>query len=1258
MISSGSSAPVVLGAVLAAALAVPSGGAERPGFFVELPGETQGGPAFLAVAPELRAGFTLRGIELARGGERLQLEFIGAGADAVLAGEDLTGGRVSFLFGENAKDWQRDLPAFGSLRYRNLYPGIDLVYTTGDKGLKSEFIVAPGADPAAIRFRYPGARGVRLDGGDLVVETGVGEVRERAPVLYQLDGATRVPLAGRFELHGDGSAGFAVEEYDRTRPLYIDPELQFSTFLGGSSLDYVTSLAVDGSGRVLVAGWTDSANFPTVSPLRARSGGVDAFVVRYNAAGTGIDFATYFGGSGDDRAFGLAVDGSGQAVLAGYTTSSNFPVLAAGQGTLAGGKDAFVVKLNAAGTGLVFSTYLGGSGQDEAKAVAVDVSGAIYVAGSTYSSNFPTLSAFQTMNAGGQDGFLAKFSTGGSRLYSTLLGGQADDRINAVAVDASGQAYVTGGTGSANFPTLGAAQPALAGGQDAFVTKLAAGGTQLLYSTFLGGAGGGTGAPEEGAGIAVDASGNAYVVGTTSSLNFPVVSAYQATHRGGTLDAFIAKLNPAGNALLFSTYLGGGGADYGLAIALHVNGIPHVAGQTNSWNFPTKDPLQATNAGLQDAFVAQISPNGSALLWSSYLGGGQADGATAIGVDTSATIHVAGVTQSSNFPLRNALQGTHAGLLDSFVARIRGYVAAAPQAVSVSPSSGSGTAATFRATYSDQNQYQDLDSVYLLVHTQVAQPNACYVQYQRAQNALWLRNDAGTGWLGPATPGSSGTIENSQCVLSAASSAASGAGTTLTLDVALSFKPGFGGAKNVYLYAIDSTGANSGWQLRGTWSVSGFVPEALSVSPSSGAGSSQTFRFSFRDGDGYTQLQWVYALFQTTITATNACYIRYTRSDNTLWLRNDAGTAWTGPITPGTTATLENNQCKLLAASSAASGSGVTLNVDVAIQFKAAFIGLKNTYLYAIDATSQISDWQLRGTWQVSGFPPEAVSVTPSSGSGNSQTFRFVFQDPDGFSDLQWVYALFHTSINGAGGCYLRYTRPDNTLWLRNDAGTAWLGPVTPGTAATVENSQCALVAASSAASGSGTALTLDAAINFKGAFAGTKNVYLYAIDTLNLVSNWQQRGTWTIPGTAPQAVSVTPSSGSGSSQTFRFTYGDADGYTQLQWVYALFQTSINGSNACYIRYTRPENTLWLRNDAGTAWLGPVTPGTAATVENNQCRLLAASSAASGSSTTLNVDVAIQFKTGFSGTKNVYLYAIDAMNLVSDWQLRGSWTVP
>lgn len=1222
-----------------------------PAIFAPVP---DGSGALFTVSPGIRARFHRDRVELLRQSDLVRLEFLGA-RPAALIGERELAGRVNFLLGDDPGAWRTGLPTYAALRYRELYPGVDLIYTVEGAHLKSEFVVAPGADASAIRLRWAGARSVRIEDGALVVVTEAGELRERAPVLYQTRDGRRREVAGGFRLLEDGTVGFLVGPYDRSLALHIDPELEFSTFLGGASIDYATAVAVDSSGRVLVAGWTDSTNFPVVNPFRSRGGGVDAFLVRYNAAGTAIEFATYIGGSGDDRAFALAVDALGQPVLTGSTSSTNFPVLSAAQGTLAGGRDAFVARLNASGTGFLFSTYLGGAGQDEGRAAAVDAAGNVYVGGATYSSNFPTLSAFQTINGGGQDGFLAKFSAGGSRLYSTLIGGQSDDRVNAVAVDASGQLYAAGATASANFPVVaGAFQPVSGGGQDAFVAKVSAGGSQLIYSTYLGGSGS---APEEALAIAVDSTGTAYVAGVTSSTNFPVANAFQSTNRGGA-DAFVARLNAAGSGLLFGTYYGGGGADYAYGIALDGAGIVHVAGQTSSLNLSVVDPLQSANAGLQDAFVAQLDPSARGLIWASYLGGSAADGATAVAVDASGMIHLAGATQSSNFPRQRAIQTSHAGLVDSFVARLRGYTAGAPQAVSVSPSSGTGVTQIFRFTYSDPNQYQDLHLVHALWNELRAGANACWVRYRRTDNTLWLRNDADSGWLGPATPGVSSTLENSQCALAAASSAASGSGTNLTLDVAVTFKSTFGGTKNVYLYAEDAMGLDSGWAQRGTWTVAGFAPEALSVTPSSGSGTAQTFQFAFRDGDGHTQLQWVYALVHNSLVQSNGCYLRYTRAENTLWLRTDDGTAWLGPVTPGSASTLENNQCRLAASGSSVSGSGITLTVNARLEFKGPFAGAKSVWLNAIDATNRTSNWQLRGAWTVAGFLPEGVSVTPSSGAANSQTFRYLFRDWDGAADLQWVYALFDTAISGANACYLRYRRSDNTLWLRNDANNNWLGPVTAGSSGTVENTQCTLAASGSSAVASGATLQLDVAVAFKGAFTGNKNIYLYAIDNSGQVSGWQQRGTWTIPGTAPEAVSVTPSSGSGGSQVFRFTFRDADGFTQLRWVYGLFQTSLNGANACYWRYTRAENTLWLRNDAGTAWLGPVTPGTSGTLENNQCRLVGSTSAAAGSGTTLNVDVSIQFKTTFAGSKNVYLYAIDGMDLTSDWQLRGTWTVP
>ena len=1236
--------------------APPAAGVTPPVFFVAAPGEPDKEPAYFTTTANLRAGFHKSGADFVRHGQAVRLEFVGANPAVALTGESRLQGHVNFLMGSDPRAWRTNLPAFAGVRYRDLYPGIDLVYAGAGQSLKSEFILAPGADPSAIRMRYPGARAVRLEGEELLVVAAGGELRERAPVLYQDMDGRRVTVAGGYRLDEDGSAGFDVGAYDRSRPLHIDPELQFSTFLGGNSLDYATALAVDGSGRVTVAGWTDSATFPVLNPLQNRGGGVDVFLVRYNAASTAIEYATYLGGSGDDRAYGLAVDGSGNAVLTGYTTSSNFPVLAAGQGRLAGGKDAFVLKLNETGSALVFSTYLGGSGQDEGKSVAVDAAGAIYVGGGTYSSNFPTLSAFQTMNAGGQDGFIAKFSSGGGRLYSTLLGGQADDRVNGLAVDSLGQAYVTGGTASTNLPvSMGAAQTALGGGTDAFVAKLGASGSQIVYCTYLGG---NTGTTDEGMAIAVDGGGYAYVVGSTNSTNFPRVNAYQNTHQGGTMDAFLTKVSPSGNAFVFSTYVGGNGADYGLAIVLDANGNPYIAGQTTSLNFPTLDPLQATNAGVQDAFIARFNSSGSTLLWGSYLGGSQADGATAIGIDGSGRIHVAGVTQSANFPRQNPLQASHAGALDSFVARILDYVPAAPQAVSVSPSSGSGTAQTFRFTWSDANWYQEMRWVFALFHTQLSQAGACYLQYNHDQNTLWLRDDAGAAWLGPVSLGATATLQNSQCSVAAASSTASGSGTTLTLDVALTFKGEFAGTKNIYMYAADTSGLNSGWQTRGSWSVSGFAPEAVSVTPSSGSGTSQTFLFTYRDADGYAQLKWNYVLFNTSVLQSNACYVQYIQSDNTLYLRNDAGTSWLGPVALGGTTSLENSYCLLNAQASSRSASGVTLDLSLALTFKPVFVGTKNIYMYTADTTGRNSGWQTRGSWTISGSPPEAVSVSPSSGTGHTQTFRFTFSDPDGYQQLTWTYGLFHTQVSQSNACYVQYKLTDNTLWLRTDAGTAWLGPAAAGSASTLENSQCRLNAQGSAAAGSGTALTLDLALVFKPAFAGAKKTYLYAVDASALNSGWQQKGTWTVGGFPPEAVSVSPSSSSGSTQTFRFTFSDADGFAQLGWTFALFQTQLVQSNACYVQFKRSDRTLWLRDDPGGAWLGPVNIGQTGSLENSQCTLNAQASAVAESGTTQLLDLAIAFKPAFAGARNIYLYAADTTGLNSGWQTRGAWTVP
>lgn len=377
-------------------------------------------------------------------------------------------------------------------------------------------------------------------------------------------------------------------------------------------------------------------------------------------------YSTYLGGSGDEYAFAIAVDSAGNAYVTGQTSSLNFPLTNPEQPTNMGGTEVFVAKLNSTGSALVYSTYLGGSGGDIGYGVAVDSSGNAYVTGSTSSTNFPTVTPLQpAFGGGGTDAFLAKLDPTGSVLvYSTYLGGSLSDTGQGIAVDSAGNAYVTGQTSSTNFPTRNALQPASGGGGDAFLAKVNPTGSALVYSTYLGGS-----ASDDGYGIAVDSAGNAYIIGTTFSTNFPTENSLQSTNMGGT-DAFVAKLNPAGSALVYSTYLGGSGSEVGIAIAADNSGNAYVTGYTSSTNFPVVNSLQAVNAGGNDAFVAKIDPTGSALVYSTYLGGNYGDTGQGIAVDSAGNAYVTGITFSTNFPTVNPLQARYAGGgNDAFVAQ-------------------------------------------------------------------------------------------------------------------------------------------------------------------------------------------------------------------------------------------------------------------------------------------------------------------------------------------------------------------------------------------------------------------------------------------------------------------------------------------------------------------------------------------------------------------------------------------------------------
>lgn len=481
-----------------------------------------------------------------------------------------------------------------------------------------------------------------------------GEVVHKAPFVYQEAGGTRTAIEGRFVLREAREVGFEVGTYDADRPLVLDPLLVYSTYLGGCcSVDQGHGIAVDASGSAYVVGETNATDFPTADPVQGALGGLqDAFVAKLNADGSALVYATYLGGSNFEQGRGIALDASGSAYVTGTTRSADFPTANPLQAAPGGNADAFVAKLDVTGSALIYSTYVGGTFDDDGQAIAVGASGEAYLTGQTSSSDFPTANAVQAAFGGGaRDAFVTKLTAAGSALaYSTYLGGSDYDQGCGIAVDGSGGAYVSGDTFSTNFPTANPLQAANGGNYDAFVTRLDAAGSALVYSTYLGGPG-----TDSGYGMAVDGSGNAYVTGSTYTAG---------------VQAFVTKLNAPGSAVVYSIHLDGNGNDGGLAIAVDPSGNAYVTGLTNSTNFSTAAPVQVTNGGGYDAFVAKVNAAGSALLYSTYLGGHGDEFGRGIAVDTMGNVYVTGFTPSTDFPTANPLQVANAGGYDAFVAKL------------------------------------------------------------------------------------------------------------------------------------------------------------------------------------------------------------------------------------------------------------------------------------------------------------------------------------------------------------------------------------------------------------------------------------------------------------------------------------------------------------------------------------------------------------------------------------------------------------
>ncbi len=642
----------------------------------------------------------------------LRMQLAGASLKSQIEGLDELPGKTNYFAGSDSTRWRTGVANFSRVKYDNIYPGISLVYYGNQRQLEYDFVVAPGADPGQIHLSISGAQNLAIDrAGNLVLHNLGGDVQLLAPRVYQrsegqkTDGQKK-EVSARWILAANHTASFRLGDYDRSRPLVIDPVLMYSSFLGGSEKNALRKIALDAAGNAYVAGYTAVGDFPAApTPLATTFGNGaqsrGAFVAKIDPSGSNLLYSTYLSGSADEEATGLAVDESGNVYVSGNTHSTDFPTRNALQATCATRasagtcSSAFLAKISSAGDALLFSTYLGGSGGESARGLAVDAKGSAFLAGVTSSSDFPATSGAAQAKCGGtcqQNAFVARFSPSGDKLiYATYLGGSAVDDASDLAVDSAGNAYITGRTTSTDFPLVtpfqksctpdkGSASAACVA--TAFVAKLKADGSALAYSTYLGGTLG-----SHASGIAVDSLGSAYVTGSTESADFPLLKPLQkscgldsaSSEKNCSLDAFLTKFAPTGKALVYSTYIGGAGRDEATGIAVDDAGNASLVGRTESADFPTAKPMQAHLQGTSDAFAVRVSAAGDALTFSTYHGGTATESGNGIALDSRGNIYLTGETTSADFPTKHPFQSSCAGACTSaFVTKMSPPPAGAP----------------------------------------------------------------------------------------------------------------------------------------------------------------------------------------------------------------------------------------------------------------------------------------------------------------------------------------------------------------------------------------------------------------------------------------------------------------------------------------------------------------------------------------------------------------------------------------------------
>ncbi|MEZ5399837.1 MAG: SBBP repeat-containing protein [Bryobacteraceae bacterium] len=1134
----------VFACVASCALAGSHAGFSRiPVYFEENQGQFGHGPGFAAHAGSATVYLSGDSASTLLGGRVVSARY--AGASGRLAGLDRQRGVSNYYIGNDPTRWRTLVPHYGRVEVKDAYPGIDIVYYSespqSSNSLEYDFVVRPGADPGKIAVDFEGADTLELTAsGDLRLRVPAGEILHRRPVAYQTDSGSRVPVRAAYRLHGK-RVTIDLGDFRRDLPLVIDPIVDFSTYQGGSGSDATASVSSDGT-SAFVAGTSSSTAFPPGSLL----GTSDLFAAKFTAAGNALEWITRVGGSAEEIGRAIAYSAAGSSVYVGGTTqSTNLPATA---GSFRPSKstfdDAFVTQLNPATGAIVKSTYYGGTGQDFGFGLAINTAGGPILVGQTGSTDIPLQFPVDSTLGGLEDGFIASFDVNlGVLAFSTYLGGSSSDEIRAAAV--SGNTLLVGGVTGGGLTTFAPLKATYGGGaSDGMFARYTLPTRSLLSASYFGGS-----ATDEINGVAMDSAGRTYLTGRTTSSDFPhtSVSAVDRTYNGGG-DSFLVKLQ-AGNSLIYGTLIGGSGDDNALSVAVDsVSGNAVIAGATSSADFRTYNANQPAIKGVRDAFVAKFNSTAAALIYSTFFGGTGTETAQSVALDSTGTVaFIAGSTDSTNFPVVNAVDPTVNGGGDGFVARFSDgpppvivTFAANPSGRSVLVDGASyptpvtlGWATGVTHTVSvDDPQFQPPDQAFSWTSwdaplttnaktQQVVTPGApvTYTANFQTQTCTYSVDPATatvplTGGLATFNVATQGT-----CPWKGTPEATwlSGGGSVLHGSGSVSF--------TAQSTAFARTGtANVAFEQVTVSQAVSQTPVVQAPNPAFGTGSSQTFTFQFDDPNGASDLAVLNVLVNDFIDGRVACYLAYVPSGpstGALFLVNDTGDAggpFAGNLPIPSSNTISNSQCTINGAGSSATMNGNRLTLVLNMSFTGALAGNRIIYQAARDMAANNSGWVAKGVWKVPGaapFSPSVVSLTPARSTSSSATLSVVVSDTDGFADVNIINILINNFIDGRVACYLAFVRSSGQLFLVNDAGDAG-GPfaggiVIPGSG-TVGNSQCTINGTGSSVTGQGSNVTLNLNMNFSPSFQGDRIVWVAVRDVAEHNSGWQAVGTVSVP--------------------------------------------------------------------------------------------------------------------------------------------------